>query len=516
MKRSRLGAQHGYEWCFDSGTNRFITNDKSDFVPGSIIYRTSTVNVGSGTTNSPMVGTVMIKSLDNDCIIKCTNVLYLPDCALKLMPACKFTHTGCSISMTNNVVKMKSKDDKPMMNGREFNGLFFYHCETMKGSNVSGRPVNERRLRPVNSKMSGLDAPKKVTSNESVKGQHGQSPEGVRCADHANQSHFGLKAGKQNRLAQGHPDFGKSLLESHWAFGHLNFKKLRKLLSLGSGDDPDCAACTIAKSRRQQLSKNKYNRSTRCNHRMHLDLGFTRNSSICFQLVVDDYSRYSWIDILNKKSDAFESFQDLQRNNNNEYAPYSLAAIRTDSEPLYTAHIWENYCKKEGVEHEFSARYKHDANGVAESAMKAVGTPFRCVMIQGNAPEADSEYALVYCNVIRNDTPTKANNGWTPREKVAGRKLPINKRLLKGPLFCLVFAHVYSEERRKHEPRVIPSVYLCYDPTSNNYLIKEWASGKIYYTADLTWHPTRFPYRADPQRPLHWLPRYDDLAPIST
>ena len=122
---------------------------------------------------------------------------------------------------------------------------------------------------------------------------------------------------------------------------------------------------------------------------MHLDLGFTKGSKHCFQLVVDDYSRFSWIDVLHKKSDAFESFQNLQKQHKNEFAPYSLAYIRTDSEPLYCAAVWDDYCTKQGITHEYSARYKHDANGVVEHAMKAVGTPFRCVMIQGNAPESD-------------------------------------------------------------------------------------------------------------------------------
>ena len=166
--------------------------------------------------------------------------------------------------------------------------------------------------KPVNANLSGQNASEKMTSNENVQEEHGGSAE--KDSDHAKHVHFGLKAKGKNRLGEGHPDFGRSLLESHWAFGHLNFKKLRKLLGLGSGgDDPDCAACTIAKSQRQQLSKEKYNRSTRCNHRMHLDLGFTRNSKYCFQLAVDDFSWFSWIEVLNKKSDAFESFQELHK-----------------------------------------------------------------------------------------------------------------------------------------------------------------------------------------------------------
>ena len=54
-----------------------------------------------------------------------------------------------------------------------------------------------------------------------------------------------------------------------------------------------------------------------------------------------------------------------------------------------------------------------------------------------------------FANIIRNHSPTKANNGMTPLEKKHGQKLPINQRLLRGPLFCLVFAFVYETERIK-------------------------------------------------------------------
>ncbi len=110
--------------------------------------------------------------------------------------------------------------------------------------------------------------------------------------------------------------------------------------------------------------------------------------------------------------------------------------------------------------HEYSSRYRHEQNGVAEAGMRAIGVPFRCMMIQGCAPEKLIPDALRQSNVIRNNSPTKANKGWTPREKEAGMKLPTNKRLMRGPLFCLVFAHVYEEERVKHAPRGIACVYL--------------------------------------------------------
>jgi hypothetical protein len=84
---------------------------------------------------------------------------------------------------------------------------------------------------------------------------------------------------------------------------------------------------------------------------------------------------------------------------------------------------------------------------------------------------------------------------------------------LRGPLFCLVFAHVYKEERDKHDNRGIAAVYLGYDEKNNTYLIREWATGQVYYTADLTFHPNTFPYRTNPNRIIGSLHRFDQLAP---
>ena len=171
------------------------------------------------------------------------------------------------------------------------------------------------------------------------------------------------------RITAGSRDFGKQLLEAHWAYGHLHFKKLRKLLGLKPGNDPDCAACTIALSRQHAMSKERYDRSTRVNHRKHLDIGFTKTCLISFQLAVDDYTREGYLDVLDSKKFALESFDALQRQHNNEYAPYKLAVLRCDVEPLYDNPTWDKWCNDNDVKREFSGRYRHEQNGVVERAI---------------------------------------------------------------------------------------------------------------------------------------------------
>ena len=463
----------GLEWCSDTGTNRFVTNDAADFIPGTVKHTPTVVAVGSGNVTSPMTGDVLVRSLDHDVIIKCTDVLLLPDCVNKLMPASPFVRKGCTIAMSPpDRVILTTRDGSPLFTGVEHSGLFYYNSETLHSEAAPDMKPEEQSY-----------------------------------------AFFGLRVGA---IREGAADFGKRLQQAHWAYGHLNFQKLRKILGLKPGDDPDCAACTIANARRKTLSKTRHDRSTRPNHRLHLDVGFTQDCDLIFQLAIDDYTRESFLDILDTKADALDSFQALQLCRDNDHAPYSLAYLKTDSEPLYTAAKWDDLCKSKGYKREFSSRHRHDQHGVVERGMQAVGGPFRSMMIQGNAPKSDEQYALKMSNVIRNNSPTRANNGLTPREKAAGMKLPINKRLLEAPLFCLCFALVYEAERHKHADRGVPSVYLGYDDVNNAFLVKEWVSGRVYYTADVTFHPHRYPYRANPTRFGDYLHQYDPLAPSTT
>ena len=156
---------------------------------------------------------------------------------------------------------------------------------------------------------------------------------------------------------------------------------------------------------------------------------------------------------------------------------------------------------------------RHDANGVVERAMATVGTCFRAMMIQGCAPDSEIPNALVHAVVVRNNSPTKANKSWTPLEVEAGMRLGANKRLLKGPLFCLVYAHVYKEERAKHDPRGVPCVYQGFDDQNNQFKVKEWRTGDVYYTGDAVFHPSIFPYRASPQLAEHWMNEMDAVTP---
>ena len=468
---------NSWQWVVDTGSNRFATNDVKDFKPGSVRYINTRVLVGNGYVISPCEGTVMIKCHTNGKLIECTHTLLLPDCDKKLMPARPFLKKGCTITISEaDGVTMLDPNGEPFMHGREIDGLYYYNVSTA------------HPLLPTSSK--------------------GEAEERF---DASSSALFGLPL--SGNISASGDDFVRKLTEAHQALGHMHFDKVRKLFGLKRGANPDCATCAISTQKKEHLSMHVYNRATQPNHRVHMDIAYTEGSENPFQLYVDDCSRVSHLDLLESKSDTLAKWEELKIALENRHFPHKVAFIKTDNEFVYTSNAWLEHCRAEGIEHEFSARYRHDMNGVVERAIGVVGNTFRCLMIQGGAPDSDIPNALVHSNVIRNNTPTSANNGMTPKEKEAGMKLGINARLLKGPLFCLCYAHIYEEERVKHGPRGVACVYLGYDDRNDQYKVKEWISGRIYYTGDAVFHPRVFPYRASPAISDQWIKEMDVLSP---
>ena len=108
------------------------------------------------------------------------------------------------------------------------------------------------------------------------------------------------------------------------------------MFGLKRGDNPHCPACALARLRKEELKVHQYERSTRPNHRWHLDIAFAGDTM--FQVYVDDYSRVSHVDILDSKGDVFDKWVELKKFADNKHAPYSTAFIRTDNEFAWLAH----------------------------------------------------------------------------------------------------------------------------------------------------------------------------------
>jgi transposase InsO family protein len=82
-------------------------------------------------------------------------------------------------------------------------------------------------------------------------------------------------------------------------------------------------------------------------------------------VIVDDYSRYSWVFFLESKDQVFEHFWLLALRLNNEH-PNCLKVIRTDNGTEFRNASFDEFCLEHRIDQQFSAPCIPQQNGVME------------------------------------------------------------------------------------------------------------------------------------------------------
>jgi len=82
-------------------------------------------------------------------------------------------------------------------------------------------------------------------------------------------------------------------------------------------------------------------------------------------VVVDDFSRFTWTIFLHSKNEAYPEFKKLAKRLQNTYCS-NIGAIRSDHGGEFHNEIFNNFCNKLGIFHNFSAPRTPQQNGVVE------------------------------------------------------------------------------------------------------------------------------------------------------
>ncbi|GJU22768.1 retrovirus-related pol polyprotein from transposon TNT 1-94, partial [Tanacetum coccineum] len=165
----------------------------------------------------------------------------------------------------------------------------------------------------------------------------------------------------------------------HKRLAHLNFKTIKKLAkqnfviglpSLVYSKDKPCSSCEKGKHHRASFKTKQTSSIKKCLHLLHMDLfgpvtpRFINHEKYTL-VIVDDYSRYTWVYFLKKKSQAPEtimSFIKRVENQNN----IKVKQLRTDNGTDFRNRILVNFCDEKGISKNFSTPYIPKQNGVAE------------------------------------------------------------------------------------------------------------------------------------------------------
>ena len=71
-------------------------------------------------------------------------------------------------------------------------------------------------------------------------------------------------------------------------------------------------------------------------------------------VLVDDYSRYTWVCFLAYKNDAFKAFENFSKRVKKEKG-FCISSIRSDHEIEFENKFFKTFCKENGISHTFSS-----------------------------------------------------------------------------------------------------------------------------------------------------------------
>ncbi|XP_071742583.1 uncharacterized protein [Rutidosis leptorrhynchoides] len=165
----------------------------------------------------------------------------------------------------------------------------------------------------------------------------------------------------------------------HARLGHVGYQMLKKIFShkLVDGipqlknvrEEVICQGCQYGKSHRLPYKKST-NRKQGLLDLIHTDLmGPTRTTSYsghCYVMVlIDDYSRFTWVKFLKEKSEALSKFIEFKEAVESEFGR-KVKALRSDNGGEFMSNDLFAYCKTNGISHQMTCPDTPQQNGVSE------------------------------------------------------------------------------------------------------------------------------------------------------
>ncbi|KAG7971980.1 hypothetical protein I3843_07G162000 [Carya illinoinensis] len=114
-------------------------------------------------------------------------------------------------------------------------------------------------------------------------------------------------------------------------------------------------------------------------------------------VIVDDFSRYTWVIFLAHKDEAHNTFTKLCKRIQNEKG-YTISSIRSDRGKEFVNKNIETFCDENGFVHNFSAPRTPQQNGVVERKNRSLQEMARTMLNENNLPSYFWAEAGIHCN----------------------------------------------------------------------------------------------------------------------
>jgi hypothetical protein len=202
-------------------------------------------------------------------------------------------------------------------------------------------------------------------------------------------------------------------------------------------------------------------------------------------VIVDDYSRYSWIFFLESKDEVFEHFQLLALRLNNEH-PNCLKAIHSDNGTEFKNASFDEFCLEHGIDQQFSAPHVPQQNGVVERKNCTLVEMSRMMLDEYRTPRHFWADAISTACYISNQIFLRSILHLTPFELCFGRKPSVSHF---RPFGCKCFV-LKCGNLDKFESHSFDGILLGYTPHGKSYRVYNFETNSVVESCDVTFDKT--------------------------
>ncbi|WJX40607.1 hypothetical protein P8452_28061 [Trifolium repens] len=267
----------------------------------------------------------------------------------------------------------------------------------------------------------------------------------------------------------------------HQRLGHLNLKGMKKIVSkeairglpkLKIVEGSICGECQVGKQVQMSHPMLQHQVTSRVLELLHMDLmGPMQVESIGGKryafVVVDDFSRFTWVSFIREKSDTFDAFKELclrlQREKDS-----GIVRIRSDHGKEFENSRFSEFCADEGIGHEFSSPITPQQNGVVERKNRTLQEAARVMLHAKKLPYYFWAEAMSTACYVHNRVTLRKGTSTTLYEIWKGRKPTVKHFHVFGSK-CYILAD--RGQRRKMDPKSDEGIFLGYSLTSRAYRV---------------------------------------------
>jgi hypothetical protein len=202
-------------------------------------------------------------------------------------------------------------------------------------------------------------------------------------------------------------------------------------------------------------------------------------------VIVDDFSRFTWVFFLQDKSETQGTLKRFLRRAQNEFE-LKVKKIRSDNSEFKNLQV-EEYLEEEGIKHEFSAPYIPQQNGVVERKNRTLINMARTMLGEYKMPERFwLEAVNTACHAI-NRLYLHRLLKKTSYELLTGNKPNVSYfRVFGSKCYILVKKGRHS----KFAPKSVEGFLLGYDSNTKAYRVFNKSLGLVEVSSDVVFGET--------------------------